>query len=186
MLRNIMHLLSGESGRLLLRLVEAQEDFFQRRLVCRNICRVMLAGDVNDLRQVTLDAQVQSALIRALSHVGYAYDLLEPGSLGWASKSDLHIVLVDLFKRGHVIDLDQSSLANDGDAVAGALDFRQHVRGEEDGASLSMYLGGHAIEFLLVERVQARGRFVEDKQPWLMHEGLHQPQLLFVATRIFA
>ena len=42
----------------MLRLVEAQEDLFQRRLVCRNIRRVVLARDVNDLRQVTLDDRV--------------------------------------------------------------------------------------------------------------------------------
>ena len=155
MLRNIIHLLSGERGRRLLRLVEAQEDFFQRRLMCRNIRRVVLAGDVNDLRQVTLDAQLQGVLIRAPSHVGYTHDVLEPRALGWASKGDLYIVLVDLFKRRHVIDLDQSSLADDRHAVAGMLHLRQDVRGEEDGPTLSAHLGYHTIEFLLVEWVQS-------------------------------
>ncbi len=85
-----------------------------------------------------------------------------------------------------MIDLDQPSLADDRHAVAGVLDLRQDVRGEEDGASLGAHLGDHAIEFLLVERVQSAGRFVQDEQAWLMHEGLHQPHLLFVAVRIFA
>ena len=115
----------------MLRLVEAQEDFFQRRLVCRNIRRVVLAGDVNDLPQVTLDAQLQGVLIRALSHVGYARDF-EPVEGGRASKGDLHIVLVNLFERRHMINLDQSSLTDDRHAVAGMLDLWQNVRGEED------------------------------------------------------
>src|SRR5260370_8017678 len=112
MLRNIIHLLSGERGRRLLRLVEAQEDFFQRRLVCRHIRRVVLAGDVNDLHQVTLDTQMQGVLICAPSHAGYARDLLEPRALGWATKGDPYIVLVDLFKRRNVIDLDHMPFAD--------------------------------------------------------------------------
>src|SRR5260370_28555984 len=155
MLRNIIHLLSDERERLLLRLVKAQEDFFQRRLMGRNVGCAVLARDVNDLHQVTLDTQLQGVLICAPSHAGYARDLLEPLDRGRASKGDLYIVLADLFKRRHVIDLDQPSLADDRHAVASMLDLGQDVRGEEDGTSLSTHLRDHTTEFLLVEWVQS-------------------------------
>src|SRR5258706_2619244 len=113
--------------------------------MCRHIRRVILARDVNDLRQVTLDRELQGVLICTLSHAGYARDLLEPRDLGRASKGDLYIVSVDLFQRRHMIDLDQPSLADDRHAVAGMLDLWQDVRGEEDSPSLSTHLGDHAI-----------------------------------------
>ena len=74
-----------------------------------------------------------------------------------------------------MIDLDQSPFADDSHAIAGMLDLWQNVRGEEDCVSLSAHLGYHFIEFLLVERVESAGWFVQDEQAWLMHEGLHQP-----------
>src|ERR1700726_4166709 len=57
-LRNIIHLLSGERGRLLLWFVEAQEDFFQRWLAGHNVSCVVLTRDVNDLCQFTLYVQL--------------------------------------------------------------------------------------------------------------------------------
>src|SRR6266700_2619520 len=129
MLRNIVHLLSGERGRLLLRLIEAQEDFFQGWLTGCNVCRVMVARDANDLGQCTLDVQLQGTLICSLSHSGHARDMVEPVYRGWARKTDLDIVLADLFERRDMTDLDQSPFADDRDAVAGMLDLRQNVRG---------------------------------------------------------
>src|SRR2546428_10966895 len=109
-------------------------------------------------------------LIRSLLHLDHARDLLEPLERGWASKADLHLVLVDVFERRNVIDLDQPPCADDCDAVAGVLDLRKDVRGEEDRPSLGAPLSDHAIEFLLVEWVQAAGGFVQDEHAWLMHK----------------
>src|SRR6266568_5755941 len=85
-----------------------------------------------------------------------------------------------------MVDFDQPSLADDCNAVAGLLYLRQNVRGEEDGASLGVNLGYHFIEFLLIEWVKSAAWFVQDEQARLVHEGLYQPQLLFVAVRVFA
>jgi hypothetical protein len=38
-------------------------------------------------------------------------------------------------------------------------------------------------ELVLYQRVEAHRRFVEDQQVRLMHEGLDEPDLLFVAVR---
>jgi hypothetical protein len=60
------------------------------------------------------------------------------------------------------------------------------VRRKENRSAISTHLGDHVIEFLLVERIQARCGFVQDEQARLMHESLYQPHLLFVAMRILA
>src|SRR5260221_6964715 len=85
-----------------------------------------------------------------------------------------------------MIDGDQPPLADDGDAVAGLLHLGEDVRGKEDRASPGLDLGYHFIEFLLVEWIETAGWFIQDEQAWLMHEGLHQSQLLLVAVRICA
>ena len=83
----------------------------------------MLAGDLNDLRQFTLDVQLEGVLIRSLSHAGHAGDIFKPFHRGRASKADLYLVLVEIFERGDMIDLDQLAFADDRDAVAGLLYF---------------------------------------------------------------
>src|SRR5579884_3538625 len=110
--------------------------------------------------------------------------MLKPLRGGRPGKADLHVVLVDVFERGDVIDLDQPSLANDRHAVAGVFDFGQDVRGEKDSTSLCAHFSHHFIEFLLVERIQPAGWLVEDEDARLVHESLNQPDLAFVAARI--
>src|ERR1700730_16418967 len=136
----------------------------------------MLSCYSNYLCQFTLDVQLEGMLVRSLSHSGYTGNIFEPFHRGRTSKADLHTVLADIFERGNVIDLDQPPFADDGDAVAGLLYLRQNVGGEEDGASLSVDLGDHFIEFLLVEWVESAGWFVQDEQARFVHEDLHQPQ----------
>src|SRR5579864_6169848 len=136
MLRNIVQLLSGECDRRLLRLIEAQEDFFQRWLVCRNIGRVMFACNFYDLSQCSLDMQLQDTCVGPRHHIDHACDMLKPFHCGWARKTDLHIVLANIFECGDMVDLDQSSLTDNRHAVTSMLYFRQNVRGEEDSASL--------------------------------------------------
>ena len=50
----------------------------------------------------------------------------------------------------------------------------------------ALHLGDHVVELMLIQRVEAAGRLVEDQQARLVHEGLHQPDLLLVAARILA
>src|SRR5438876_7526609 len=96
-------------------------------------------------------------LISSRHYVDYTHDMFKPFHRGWTRKADFYIVLMNIFECRDMVDFDQVSLADDRDAVAGMLDFRQNVRGEEEGASLGVYLGCHFIKFLLVERVQSTG-----------------------------
>ncbi len=98
----------------------------------------MLAREVNDLHQWTLDIQLEGVLIYSLRHAGHARDLFEPRYRGRTRKADLDIVLADLFERGNVVDFDQPPFANDRYTVARVLNLWQDVRGEEDRPSLSV------------------------------------------------
>ena len=72
------------------------------------------------------------------------------------------------------------------DAVAGLLHLAQDVRGEEDGAAVLARLRHHAVELVLVERVQAIGWLVQNQQARAMHERLHDANLALIAAGILA
>ena len=74
-----------------------------------------------------------------------------------------------------------STLAHEGDAVAHALDFGQHVRREEDGLAGVAGLVQQVVELVLDERVEARGGLVEDEQLGPVHERLDEADLALVA-----
>jgi len=67
--------------------------------VGRNIRGAVLARDLDDLRQVALDDELQGALIRSLRYFGHVGGLLEPFHRGWGGEGDLHVPLADGFER---------------------------------------------------------------------------------------
>ncbi len=113
-------------------------------------------------------------------HLGQGGELglgRRPGEL------DLDAVDGALAERGHVLDGDQASLADEGDALADALHLGEHVRREEDGLAPVARFVDHAVELALHERVEPAGGLVEDQQLGLVHEGLDQAELALVAGR---
>jgi hypothetical protein len=74
--------------------------------------------------------------------------------------------------------VDQPTLTDDADPVGGLLHLAHHVRGHEDGATGRPGLPHHRDELLLQERVQSAGRLVQDEQLRLVHERLHDADLL--------
>src|SRR5712691_5344457 len=60
------------------------------------------------------------------------------------------------------------------------------MRGQKDGAPLIAHFFDHAVELLLVERVQAIGRLIQNQQARAVHKGLNDPDLALVAARILA
>src|SRR5260370_41620890 len=67
-------------------------------------------------------------------------------------------------------DVHQPARSDDADAIAQVLDLGKDVRGKEDGRSILASFGGQVEELLLVERVEAAGRLVEDEQ-WRLVDG---------------
>ena len=77
----------------------------------------------------------------------------------------------------------EPAVTQDGDDVRHRLDLAQHVGGEEHGAAAVPDLPDQLEELALDEGVQPRGRLVEDEQVGVVHECLHDADLLAVAVR---
>lgn len=86
-------------------------------------------------------------------------------------------------ERGDVLDSDQAPLTHEADAVADALHLGQDAGGEEDGPARRTRLVHHGVELALYERVEARGRLVEDHELGAVHERLDETELAFIACR---
>src|SRR5467141_4574393 len=82
--------------------------------------------------------------------------------------------------------LDQPARAQDADSVAYMLDLGQDVRGEKDRGAGVAGLAQQRVELLLVQRIKAAGRLIEDQQVWFVHEREHDRELLLVAARVLA
>ena len=89
-------------------------------------------------------------------------------------------------ERGHVLVGHQPARAHHGDAIADALDLREHVRGEQHRPSGLPDVVEDRVERPLHQRVEALGWFVEDRQLRIVLQRLDDPQLLAHATRVVA
>ena len=75
---------------------------------------------------------------------------------------------------------------DDGHPVGQALHLVKVMGGKEHGATLGHRLPCQTFEFVLQQRVEARGRLIEDQQFWAVHEGQNQANLLPIAARKIA
>src|SRR5260370_7675458 len=118
-----------------------------------------------------------------LDHAVQSFERLCGNRVG---ERDRHLVTLDGLHFGYVPDAHQAPVADDADPGAGLLDFAQHVRRQKDGASFIARLEDQAIEFLLVQWIEAAGWLVENQQAWAVHEGLDQDDLALVSGRALA
>ena len=79
------------------------------------------------------------------------------------------------------LDGDELAVADDPDPVGALLDLAQDVRRHEHGLPGRSRLGDELEEPLLDDRVQAARRLVEDEELGLVHERLHDADLLPIA-----
>ena len=100
------------------------------------------------------------------------------------AEGQLDVVEGELADRLDAVDLDEPALADDRDPVAGAVDLVDDVRRQEDRPTVVARLADEREERLLDERVEARGRLVEDEQVRPVLERDDQPDLLLVALRV--
>ncbi len=73
---------------------------------------------------------------------------------------------------------DDAAIFDDGEPVDDALDLVEFVRRQEDGAAVGDSLAHDVREFVLEQRVQAGGRFVQHQQVGAVHERQHDADLL--------
>ena len=109
---------------------------------------------------------------------------LELGGRHRPGERELDLVVGEVAQRLDPVDLDQPAFADDRDAVAGSLDLAQDVARQEDRPALGLRLADERVERLLDERVEARGRLVEDEQLGPVLERDDEADLLLVALRV--
>jgi len=119
-----------------------------------------------------------------LFDLGHAIELLEGLDGNRLRKRDGDLVALDVLELVHAADAHEASLTDDADPRARLLDLAQHVRRQEYRAPLVTRVHDHRVELLLVERVQAAGRLVEDEHSRAVHESLDQHHLPLVAGRV--
>src|SRR6185503_3503104 len=88
-----------------------------------------------------------------------------------AREAQLDLMVGEIAERLDPVDLDQDAVADDRDAVARLLDLAEDVAREEHGPTLGLRLADDLEERLLDERIETRGRLVEDEQVRPMLEG---------------
>ena len=101
-----------------------------------------------------------------------------------AGEAQLHLVVGEVAQALDAVHLDELAVADDRDAIAGPLDLGQDVAREEDRPALGLRLADEGVERLLDERIQARGRLVEDQQLRPVLERDDEADLLLVALRV--
>ncbi len=136
--------------------------------------------------QLARHGQAQRVPIGKLLYLLHTGKPLE--HLGWrgVGKGDGNFVALDVLQFGHAADTHQLPFTNNPNAVAGLLYLAQDVRRQKDGAPLIAHFSDHPVELLLVERVQAIGRLIQNQQARAVHKGLNQHHLALIAARILA
>src|SRR5207302_9764827 len=133
-----------------------------------------------------LHRQVHPMPVMQRLHIDHPVERLERLNWNRRAEGDRHFVTLDGLYLRHVPDAHETPVADDPDRGARLFDFTQDVRREKDGPPLSARLEDHAIEFLLVQRIEAAGRLVENQQARAMHEGLDQHHLALVSGGVLA
>src|SRR5207248_6395458 len=145
---------------------------------------------VADRAEQRLEASTHPARHPLTGH-GHVLDSLRTTDLrtrhgGVLREFDLHVMDANPSQLVELRDADESPIANDPDAIADMLDLGQDMRREKDRRAVVPGLAQQGVELLLVQRVEAAGRLVEDEKVRPVHEREHDRELLLVAARVFA
>src|SRR6266566_7249702 len=167
-------------------LIITQEDVFQARFVAGQADDSIVRGGLDHCIRFTLHSQTQRISTRQRLHLCYTIQGLERLGRHRIGERDRDFVALDVLEFGHATHAHQLPLTNDPYAGTGLFDLAQDVRGQKDGTSLIAHFFDHPIELLLVERVQAIGRLIQNKHTRAVHKGLNQHHLALIATRIVA
>src|SRR6266516_3636488 len=163
-------------------LVIAQEDVFQARLVAGQANDSILRCCLDYRICSSLDSQTQRMPTRQYLYLFYPIQRLERFCRDSISERDRDFVAFDVLEFGHDTHAHQLPFTNDPHAGTGLLDLAQDVRGQKDSAPLIAHFFDHSVELLLVERIQAIGRLIQNKHTWAVHKGLNQYYLALIAT----
>src|SRR6266571_1105342 len=167
-------------------LIITQEYVFQARLVAGQTYDSILRCCLNYRIRSTLHSQTQRMPTRQCLYLFYPVQRLERFCRDSISERDRNFVVFNVLELGHDTHAHQLPFTNDPHTGAGLFDLAQDVRGQKDRASLISHFLDHPVELLLVERIQAIGRLIQNQYARAMHKGLNQHYLAFIATGIVA
>ena len=162
--------------------VLGEEDVLEVRLATDDVDDAVLGGGRDHGTDRAVDPHLDDVAVGL--DVADARQTLEHGGRDRRRERQLDVVEGELADGLDPVDLDEAALADDGDPVAGAVDLVDDVRRQEDGPAVVAGLADEPEERLLDERVEARGRLVEDEQVRPVLERDDQPDLLLVALRV--
>src|SRR5260370_22022454 len=164
--------------------IKREEDLLETRLVADEIHHASAAERLHQRFEAALDDATHAMIVEF-----DAVDTLrrpDRGKRHGAGKFDFHLMDADLVQLTQFRHLDKPAVADDSDPVADVLDLGENVRREEDRRPCVARLTAEVVEGLLVERIEAARRFVEDQEARTLHEPEHDGQLLFVPARVLA
>src|SRR5436190_15503789 len=160
-------------------LVLGEERLLEARLATDEVDDLVTGRDRHDRSDGPRDAHPKGLILRdEIAHTRQRRELAERYL---AREDKLHLVVREVAQVLDAADSRQAALADDGHAVARALDLREDVARQKDGPALGLGLADDGIERLLDERVEARRRLIEDQQLRPVLERDHEPDLLLVA-----
>src|SRR5512140_3245619 len=133
--------------------VLGKEGLLEAGLAADEVPQVMAGGHPNDGSDRAAHAHLEATFGgHEVAHAGQRGELLDGD--GFAER-ELDLVMRKVAERLDPVDLDDPTVADDRDAVAGLLDFAEDVGREERAPALRDGLAQQLEERLLDERVQA-------------------------------
>src|SRR6266550_4575169 len=162
--------------------VLGQERLLERRLTADEVEQLVASGLANDRCNRARDAHPEDVIVG--DDFADAADGRERAHGDIADEPQLDLVVGEVPQCFDAVDLGQEAVSDDRDPVAGLLDLAQDVAGKEDCPAVRLRLADDLVEGLLDERVETRGRLVEDEQVWSMLKRHDQPDLLLVPLRV--
>src|SRR4029077_3399018 len=180
-------LLSNTRGllRLIVGLVVAEENVLEAGLVARKRNHRIPCRRLDHRIRGSLDRDPHRPVVELLD-LDDAIEAREDVGSNGLREVNGDLVALDVLQLRDAGEADEPAVADDADARARLLDLAQHVGGQKHGAAFPPRLVDHAVELLLVQRVEAAGGLVEDQHTRLVHEGLDEHDLALVAGRVLA
>src|SRR6266545_4437936 len=171
------------SGRLTgLAAVLREEGLLERRLAADEVEKLVAGRLAHDRGDRARDAHSEDVILgRDVAHAGQRRERVDRHVAG---EAQLDLVVGEIAQRFDPVDLDELALTDDRDPIAGLLHLGQDVARQEDCSALVLCLSDDLVEGLLDQRVQTRGRLVEDQQIGTVLESHDEPDLLLVALRV--
>src|SRR3990170_6055852 len=164
--------------------VLSKECLFQAWLARDEVQKLVLGGRADDRCDRAGDAHAQDVVVSV--EVAHARQRLERRGRSGTREAQFDLVVGEVAQALDGVELDDAALANDCPPIAALLDLGQDVaRQEHRGAVVDCVTEG-GEEGLLDERIESRGRLVEDEQLGPVLEGDDHPDLLLVALAVLA